>query len=171
LGLIVHFGSVISTNTVQTISAIANEIRYSVSGYPITDGIAPAFRQTSENSCGASAIAYLLTLLGDFVFEHDVLRDLKIDKSHSLSFLDMREYLKSRGLQGLGYRGNYNDIVAEQIPLIAHLNYGHFVIVLHATKNVAFIFDPASGRRVAISREKFLQIWSGNFMVIRPTAT
>jgi predicted double-glycine peptidase len=128
--------------------------------------------QKSDLSCGAAALATLLTYqFGDRVSEKEVTAGLirrqeyiehpeLVRVREGFSLLDLKRYVTTRGYTGIGY-GNLeiSDLVglAPIIVAVSPLGYNHFVIFKGMIGDQVFLADPAFGNRT-MSREKFDQI-------------
>ena len=125
--------------------------------------------QKSDLSCGAAALATLLTFqFGDHVTEKEVTAGLirrqeyiehpeLVRVRQGFSLLDMKRYATDRGYTGIGY-GNLeiSDLVdlAPIIVAVAPFGYNHFVIFRGMIGDIVLLTDPAYGNRT-MSREKF----------------
>jgi len=128
--------------------------------------------QKSDLSCGAAALATLLTYqFGDRVGEREVTRGLirrqeyiehpeLVRVREGFSLLDMKRYAASRGYMGIGYgKLEFDDLVklAPIIVAVSPLGYNHFVVFRGVIGDRVLLADPAFGNRT-MSREKFEQI-------------
>jgi uncharacterized protein len=136
--------------------------------------------QRWDTSCGAAALATVLTYsLQDPVSERDVAggmlrmtEPLKVKYRGGFSLLDMKHYVKSRGLKGVGYRGmklpqllNYHGVI---VPILQYGN-PHFIVVRGLNSEGRLdIADPGFGNRT-MSVEDFNDVWTDciGFIVTR----
>jgi uncharacterized protein len=136
--------------------------------------------QRWDTSCGAAALATVLTYsLQDPVSERDVAggmlrmtEPLKVKYRGGFSLLDMKRYVKSRGLKGVGYRGmklpqllNYHGVI---VPILQYGN-PHFIVVRGLNSEGRLdIADPGFGNRT-MSVEDFNDVWTDRigFIVTR----
>jgi len=150
-----------SLDTAQFFIDIRN--RFQIDGG--IDGIAPAFKQSSQNTCGAAAMTYLLTKMGDLVFEANFIQAVPLKNSVGYSFADMALYARMRGFQARGYSGDADSLpYYGEPPVIAHLNHGHYVVVLFQTESMLTLFDPAHGKTLTLPKDVFMKNWSGRFL-------
>jgi ABC-type bacteriocin/lantibiotic exporter with double-glycine peptidase domain len=56
-------------------------------------------------------------------------------------------------------------------PVIAHMKDAHFVVVVGATYSHAYIFDPAHGATLRITRLDFENRWDGKMMILQTDLT
>jgi len=130
-------------------------------GHGVRDGIAPLFKQSTEQSCGAASMAYLLTAYGDRVMEEDMTRFLPI-KTNGYSFSDLKKFAQSRGFNAIGYQADFEDLPSNgSPPVVAHLNNGHFIVVIRQEIEWVYYFDSAMGLTYHIDKKAFLEKWSG----------
>jgi uncharacterized protein len=125
-------------------------------------------RQIWDFSCGAAALATVLKYAyGMDVSENQVFRamysvgDQAQIRNRGFSMLDMRKYLDTIGLQGVGYRVDANALYGLRVPVIVLLNIGgyeHFVVLRKATPAGMWVADPSLGNRL-MEREAFLRDW------------
>ena len=134
----------------------------------LTDGIAPAFKQTSQTTCGAAAITYLLTRMGDLVFEQQFIQEIPLRQgSQGYSLLEIAEFVESRGFKAAGYLLSERDLPQPgDLPVLAHLSRGHFVVVLARNNGHVSLFDPALGETISVPLTLFLEEWSGRALVV-----
>jgi|SRR5579859_803799 len=128
--------------------------------------------QKSDLSCGAAALATLLTYqFRDATTEPEVTRGLirrqeyiehpeLVRVREGFSLLDMKRYVATRGYAGIGYGNLEMDDLIKLAPIIvavSPLGYNHFVIFRGMIGDRVLLADPAFGNRT-MSREKFEQI-------------
>jgi predicted double-glycine peptidase len=126
--------------------------------------------QKWETSCAAAALATVLTFShNDPVTEKAVTMSMlrttdpiKVKVRGGFSMLDMKRFVETRGLNGIGYKNlNFEDLLALDAPIVPIDFQGnpHFVVVrgLNGDGDV-HLADPAFGNH-AISAEKFKSVW------------
>jgi apolipoprotein N-acyltransferase/predicted double-glycine peptidase len=150
----------------------ANEFRLRTDRKAAVDGLAPLFRQTFSNSCGAAAIAFILTMVGDDVFEEDIVRVIGDGGKSGHSFEQLIQAVESRGFSAVGTAENGIEELPPlgAPPVIAHLRIGHYVhyvVVIARDKKGVFFFDPAQGKTLYTSRSEFSAAWTGYLLVVR----
>ena len=135
----------------------------------LLDEISEAYQQSSPAHCGAAAIAYVLTMLGDEVLERDVVGFLGRAPPAGYSFSEIADYAQRRGFAAVGYEGNWAQLRRERASmLIAHVRDDHFVVIVQLRPSDALLFDPATGKRFVLARQEFERIWSGRYMRVVP---
>lgn len=132
-------------------------------------------RQRFDLSCGAAAVATLLTYYyGDEVSEKQVITEVlgfgdksKIEKE-GFSMLELKQFGERHNYVVRGYRITTPDAVTEiKIPFLTLVNnrgYNHFVIVKGAKNGVVYIADSAFGNR-SVPLDQFKTEWSNVILV------
>jgi uncharacterized protein len=125
-------------------------------------------RQIWDFSCGAAALATVLKYAyGMDVTENQVFRamyavgDQDQIRNRGFSMLDMKKYLDSVGMNGVGYRVDANQLYGLRVPVIVLINVGgyeHFVVLRKATPAGMWVADPSLGNRV-MERDAFVRDW------------
>ena len=137
-------------------------------GYGAGVGHVAAFRQRSSSSCGAAALAYTLTMLGDVVFEDEIENQVRPVSANGYSLFELKNAAGIRGFSARGFAGTWADLPRRGMPpVIAHWSRGHFVTVHEAGARHVIVFDPDVGGLVQMSREQFEAEWSGRFLQLR----
>ncbi|MEM1155297.1 MAG: cysteine peptidase family C39 domain-containing protein [Pseudomonadota bacterium] len=131
------------------------------------DNLSALFLQSSENTCGAAALAFSLTFLGDEVFEADLVEILPSVQDGGYSLLELKNAAERRGFSAVGYR-SFDEITraAMTTPYIVHLNEGHFVVVLSKVGSDFLAFDPAQGITSLVDASVLEQASSGYVLKI-----
>jgi hypothetical protein len=132
-------------------------------------------KQEYDFSCGSAAIATLLTYhYGRPTLEDTALQamfevgDKEKIRHEGFSMLDMKTYLESLGYRVEGYKVSIDKIAEVGIPgivLIKSNGYLHFVVLKGVRGDQVLVGDSALGTKF-MTREKFLDIWNGVFLVI-----
>ena len=120
--------------------------------------------QQYDFSCGAATVAMLLTYHYDMpTTEEDAFRamyevgDQEKIQREGFSFLDMRNYIKSRKLNAAGFELSLDEIQELGVPAIALITlngYKHFVLIKGIKGNRVLIGNSAIGL-MAMERDKF----------------
>ena len=162
--------SVTASAVGKSIVRVVDDLRERAAEPAVLDGYAPAFRQHTESSCGASALAFGLTMLGDDVFEEDFL-ELEAPPAVGYSFSQLAAFARSRGFDAEGLESGADALPKlGQPPAIAHFRAGHFVTVVGCEHDVVFFFDPGQGRTLSLDVQDFARLWSGRLLRLRPAS-
>lgn len=141
---------------------------------------AQVVRQHWDLSCGAAAIATLLTYqFDDPVSEYAVASELlartdpiKVRERLGFSLLDLKRFALSRGYAAVGYGGLGLDEVVAAAPAIVPIQakgYDHFVVLRGRSGHRIVLADPAYGNRT-LTEEQFMAAWPNRiaFVLRRP---
>jgi predicted double-glycine peptidase len=134
------------------------------------------FRQKEDFSCGAAALASLLTFhYRQPTAESEVAAAMraagdaaKISRQ-GFSLLDMQRYLAARGLAADGFRVTLDRLAAAGLPAITLIEvdgYRHFVLIKGIRDDAVLIGDPAAGVKV-FRRDAFAAVWLGIAFIVR----
>jgi predicted double-glycine peptidase len=135
--------------------------------------------QQYDFSCGSAALASLLTYhyrrpAGEkAVFEAMFSNGDQPKIVHEgFSMLDMKDYLKTIGLDADGYRVSLDKIAELRIPVITVVEtkgYKHFVLIKGIKDDRVLIGDPAAGNRVE-KRADFEAHWDKAVLIVKTDA-
>ena len=128
----------------------------------------PLIKQYDQTDCGASC---LLSILKYFKGNDNIVhvRELcNVDRKGS-RMLDLVNAAQQLGFDAFGAKGNYEDLMKEEIPSIAHVlideKLHHYVVIYKIYKNKILLGDPGKGL-YWLNREKFEKIWIDNAVVL-----
>lgn len=133
-------------------------------------------RQSWELSCGAAALATVLTFhFGDPVGEQEVIEGLlqyttraRVEERKGFSFLDLKRYAESRGYFAEGYADLAIDDLVAFAPAIVPIKAGedhHFVVFRSVTDGYLSVADPATGNR-QIAVAEFAELWTDRVALV-----
>lgn len=166
IGMFVNVSLVSLTHSVS-VQTVYTDYVYRSSRVPDFEGIAKAFKQSTPNTCGAAATTYLLSFLGDLVMEEQFVRYAGAPPAEGYSLLDMSNFIGSRGFVARSFFGQLTDLPKPgDIPAIAHLERGHYLVIHAVTRSRVVFFDPSYGVVRSESPEMFLADWSGRFLKV-----
>jgi len=130
-------------------------------------------RQAYDYSCGAAALATLMTFgFDDPVGEREIidgmLRTLDVSeeelrKKEGFSLLDMQRFAEARGYKAQGFRIDPQylpDINGPTIVFIRPRGYDHFAVLKGVRGDRAYLADPSLGN-VRMPLYAFLDMWLG----------
>lgn len=133
-------------------------------------------RQQYDYSCGAAAVATLLTYhYGRETGEAEVYEvmfetgDQDRIRQMGFSYLDMKRYLIKKGLLADGFRVDLPTIQKIGVPVVTLITiegYRHFVVVKGVTESDVILGDPALGIR-KMPRDEFQEMWNGTILAVR----
>ncbi|MDP3848700.1 MAG: cysteine peptidase family C39 domain-containing protein [Pseudomonas sp.] len=159
LAILIEATSISRLNQSSAISELAR-----VEGFnqPSVTGYENLFKQNEPNTCGATALAYLLTRLGNYTFEEDLVSKYPRAERDGYNAIELSKIASKFGLKASTLRMNWEDLLAVgNLPVIAHLRSQHFVVTLRVNENEITYFDPAFGENFSIPKSDFIEKWSG----------
>jgi predicted double-glycine peptidase len=127
-------------------------------------------RQAFDYSCGAAALATLLTAADSGVDERSILLEVleglsEQEKSETLeaglSLLDLKRVSEARGHRAEGYRVDAEFLLQITRPVIVFIKpqgYRHFAVLRGIRGDRIFLADPARGN-IRLPAWKFLEMW------------
>jgi predicted double-glycine peptidase len=131
--------------------------------------------QKTDFSCGAAALATILKYgYAEDISEKQIIKEmLKINdpeviKNKGFSLLDLKNYLKTRGMKGKGYKVKPGVLKILKIPVIVLLDtggYKHFVVVKKSRNGKVYVSDPALGHKI-IPENEFVEGWNNIVFVV-----
>jgi ABC-type bacteriocin transporter len=128
-------------------------------------------RQRDITDCGAACICsvaahYKLKLPLSRV------RQLAGTDKKGTNVLGLIDAAEKIGMQARGARGNEDSLAQIPLPAIAHLvikeQLHHYVVIYRVNAGYVFYMDPAEGKIIKRSREKFGQEWSKVVVLLMP---
>ena len=128
----------------------------------------PLIKQYDQKDCAPAVLLSVLKFYGgNSSLPH--LRELCNTNLHGSTMLDLVNASKILGFKAKGASGEYEDLMKEKIPSIAHVVIddvlNHFVVVYKIETSKIFIADPGKGK-YWLSKEEFLKIWKSKSVVL-----
>lgn len=128
----------------------------------------PLIKQYDQKDCGPAVLLSIIKYYeGNSSLPH--LRELCNTNLHGTTMLDIVNSAKVVGFKAMGAAGEYNDLLNEKMPCIAHViindTLNHFVVIYKIKNNKIFIADPGKGR-YWLSKDEFLKIWKNKSVVL-----
>ena len=128
----------------------------------------PLVRQYDQTDCGPACLLSILKYYGGNDSMVHV-RELCHTTSEGTSMLDLVFAAKKLGLYAEGGRGNYEALLTEKMPCIAHVilddRRTHFLIIYNITNVHLLVGDPGKGI-YKLPREEFERIWYANAVIL-----
>jgi hypothetical protein len=150
-----------------SVDDVLRETQARLTGPPAADSIGPLFRQTAENTCGAAATAFALYVLGDDIFEHDIVQAQPASAAEGYSLGELERIAETRGFRANGYAGNIESLsgLREDVAVI-HTRSGHFLAVWKPHRGWFHVFDPAAGKVLLVPGQRIVESWTGYYLRI-----
>ncbi|MCE2434860.1 MAG: peptidase domain-containing ABC transporter [Candidatus Latescibacteria bacterium] len=127
----------------------------------------PYIKQHDETDCGAACLGMICQYYGQSIGLNR-LRDMANVSREGTSLSALAEAAENLGFLTRGVRIGYSEIGERDLPLIAHWEGYHFVVLYRINSKYAWIADPALGRR-KISRKEFEDKWSKLALILEYT--
>ena len=127
------------------------------------EAIGPLFRQSEPKSCGAAALAFALTHLGDHVFEEQLLRALERDPARGTSMAELERVARARGFDTRARRADGIEALrfGPGLVQLLHVEPEHFVAAFHPLGDEIHLLDPALGAVLRVKVRDLEARWSG----------
>ncbi|MEM8999768.1 MAG: peptidase domain-containing ABC transporter [Bacteroidota bacterium] len=120
----------------------------------------PFYKQPDEKDCGPSCIRIIAKYYGKLISLRDI-RSLTETTREGSNLLKLSEASEAIGFKSLAIRTNFDKLKQAPLPLIAHWNKSHFVVVYKIKNDQVYISDPAYGL-INFDKKDFIRHWIGN---------
>ena len=127
----------------------------------------PYIKQHDETDCGAACLGMICQYYGQYIGLNR-LRDMANVSREGTSLSALAEAAENLGFLTRGVRIGYSEIGERDLPLIAHWEGYHFVVLYRISSKYAWIADPALGRK-KIPRKEFEDKWSKLALILEYT--
>ena len=128
----------------------------------------PIIRQYDQIDCGPAALLSVLKYYGGNA-SLVTIRELCQTNVQGSTMLDIVSAAKSLGFDVFGASGEYEDLMKEQMPCIAHViletGLNHFIVIYKIDTKKVFVGDPGKGK-YKLTRETFIDIWKQKAVVL-----
>jgi len=128
----------------------------------------PLVKQYDQADCGPAVLLSVLKYYGG----NDNLvhvRELCQTTSEGSSMLNLIFAAEKLGFEAKGGRGNYEALINEKLPCIAHVTVDnrrtHYLIIYKITETYLLLADPGKGIYKS-NREDFERIWNSNAVIL-----
>ena len=119
----------------------------------------PTILQMEAVECGAASLAMVLASFGLWVPLEKMRQECGVNRDGSNAF-NIIKAAKNRGCESKGYRWRASTLKQKEFPMIIHWEFNHFVVLEGIIDDVAYLNDPAMGRR-KVSWEDFRTSYTG----------
>ncbi|SDS34079.1 peptidase domain-containing ABC transporter [Christiangramia echinicola] len=120
----------------------------------------PIYRQLDQMDCGPTCLKIITEYYGKN-FNLNFLREISTQQKGGVSFQGLSEALEIIGLDSVGIKTNLQELIEDiPLPVIAHWEHNHFLVVYKVDNKNVFVSDPAIGR-IKYSHNEFQVRWSG----------
>jgi tetratricopeptide (TPR) repeat protein len=112
-------------------------------------------------SCGPKALAFVLRNKGIETSEKDIAK-LLLTQSYQVSLEDLRKASDEKGVKASGVSVTLDQLNTMELPIIALINPGHYIVILSADDKSFKMIEPENGERTfTIYKEALEQVWTG----------
>lgn len=115
--------------------------------------------QTNQSDCLLACAAMIMDSYGYRVPVYRLVEKVQLSRAGS-NILQLKEVLRNIGFRVDGYRLELNQLYQVQMPVIAYVQEGHFIVLNKVNDKKIIAIDPAIGK-IAYSYEEFKKIYSG----------
>ncbi|MBU3107030.1 peptidase domain-containing ABC transporter [Clostridium gasigenes] len=127
----------------------------------------PYVAQMIQTECGLCCCAMILQYYKRNETLLDLREYLEVGRD-GLSMRQLQELLKDRKMDSKMYKVNLSQLKGVQLPVIAHWNNEHFIIIEKIKGNNITIVDPANGRK-KVCESEFVLKFSNYILTAYPT--
>lgn len=120
----------------------------------------PFYKQPDEKDCGPTCLRIIAKHYKKLISLKDI-RLLSETTRGGSNLLKLSEAAEAIGFKSLALKTNYEKLEQAPLPLVAHWNKSHFVVVYKIQKDIVYISDPSYGL-ITYTKEEFISHWIGN---------
>lgn len=126
----------------------------------------PTVMQMEAVECGAASLGMIMSYYGLFIPLEELRIECGVNRDGSKAS-NMLKAARKFGMQAKGRLISADELLKENIPLIVHWNFNHFVVYEGHKGNKIYINDPAQGHR-KVTIEEFRTSFTGVALFIQP---
>ena len=127
----------------------------------------PFFAQHSAADCGAACLVMIGRYWGKN-FSINRLRDIANVERHGASLRGLAAAAESIGFAVRPIKASLDKLAEQQLPVIAHWEGKHYIVVYEIKAKYVIVGDPAIGQR-RLSWREFKAGWTGYALLLQPT--
>lgn len=116
------------------------------------------YKQSDEMDCGATCLRMISKHYGKTYSLPD-LRQATQTNRQGVNLQGLANACEKIGFRTLGVKLTFDKLIEDApLPLIAHWNQNHFVVVYKITKSIIYVADPAYGL-IKYAKQEFIESW------------
>ena len=120
----------------------------------------PYYKQPDAKDCGPTCLRIIAKHYGKLISLAEI-RELSETTREGSNLMKLSDAAEAIGFKSLGIKVNYKKLTEAPLPLVAHWNNHHFVVVYEIKNDEIFISDPSYGL-ISYSKKEFIEQWIGN---------
>ncbi len=117
--------------------------------------------------CGTTCLAMIFKHYGYKDIRNFLSQKAEVDVD-GIDLYTLSELAESFGFETDGYQLDYDHLGKVELPVIAHYEGNHFVVIYRVKKDKVWIADPAVGK-YTLTKEELPSKWNGVVLVLKPT--
>ena len=121
-------------------------------------------RERAYLECGPRSLLIACQILGIDANFDELTGSSDFSEETGTTMAGLYQAATIKGLQPAGVRGTLDDLYRLDMPVIAHVNEGHFLVVTEADPRQIRVRDPVQ-RYDTLSPEEFEKIWNGALLI------
>lgn len=129
----------------------------------------PFYAQHSASDCSAACIVMVGRYWGR-EFNINRLRELAYVSRDGASLKGLANATEKLGFNSRPVKASLDRLAAQKLPLIAHWEGNHYVVLFEISPQYIIIGDPAVGQR-QLTHAEFVTGWTGFCLLLEPTLT
>ncbi len=120
----------------------------------------PFYQQPDSKDCGPTCLRIISKHYGKLISLTEI-RELSETTREGSNLMKLSDAAEAIGFKSLGIKVDYKKLKEAPLPLIAHWNNSHFVVVYKIKGDEVYISDPSYGL-ISYSKKGFISRWIGN---------
>ena len=121
----------------------------------------PTYRQLDQKDCGPTCLRIVCKYYKKSI-GIQTLREMCSTNRIGTTLLDLSHAAEKIGFRTLSARIDFDTVKDDvPLPLIAHWNNSHYIVVYKVKKNEVYVSDPAFGL-LKYTKEEFIKNWTGS---------
>lgn len=126
--------------------------------------MATEFLDTDKSQTGIGALARILQHFGSKVTEKELLA-AHPSPDRTMDWRTLQDITKKHKLTAQVLRPTPDELREVAVPAMARMKNGGFVVLVVNNDEAVFLIDPHTGKALALPRQQFLEVWTGELLV------